>query len=336
MQTSQRNTVVGVFEDRRQAQLAVEELKRVGFTDSQIGVITREEDSARSTTNEEGGSHVVEGAAAGVATGAGVGALWALGIAAGMLPAIGPVIAGGLLASVLASAAGGAAVAGIVGALIGLGIPEEEAHYYEGEVKSGRTLVTVSAGSRFNEATTIIQRHGGYDRSTSTQRAANYTGTSGTSTSTTSTSKTKRAATGSAATTAGSGQTIQVHEEELHVQKQPVRTGEVRVRKEVTTEQKTIPVSVTREEVVVERHPASGKASSSDIRAGEEIRIPVMEEQVKVEKEAVVKEEVTVGKRKVKDTEQVSGTVRKEEVHVEREGEVDVNDRSSSRKDKRK
>jgi len=334
MQTSQRSTVVGVFEDRRQAQLAVEELKRVGFTDSQIGVITRDEDTAHTTTSEDSGSHVVEGAAAGVAAGAGVGALWALGIAAGMLPAIGPVIAGGLLASVLASAAGGAAVAGIVGALIGLGIPEEEAHYYEGEVKSGRTLVTVSAGSRFNEATTIIQRHGGYDRSTSTQRAANYTGTSATST--TSTSKTKRAATGSAATTAGSGQTIQVHEEELHVHKQPVRTGEVKVRKEVTTEQKTIPVSVTREEVVVERHPASGTASSSDIRAGEEIRIPVMEEQVKVEKEAVVKEEVTVGKRKVKDTEQVSGSVRKEQVHVEREGDVDVNDRSSSRKDKRK
>jgi len=327
MQTSQRTTVVGVFEDRRQAQLAVEELKRVGFTDSQIGVISRNEDEVRTTTKETSGSHIVEGAATGVAAGAGVGALWALGIAAGMLPAIGPVIAGGLLASVLASAAGGAAVAGIVGALIGLGIPEEEALYYEGEVKGGRTLVTVSAGSRFNEATTIIQRLGGYDRST--QRAAE-------STTSTTTSKTKRAATASAATTTGSGQTIQVHEEELHVRKQPVRTGEVKVHKEVTTEQKTIPVSVTREEVVIERHPASGTASSTDIRAGEEIRIPVMEEQVRVEKEAVLKEEVTVGKRKVKDTEQVSGSVRKEHVEVEREGQVDVDDRSSSKKGKRK
>jgi len=329
MLTSQRTTVVGVFEDRRQAQLAVEELKRVGFTDSQIGVITRNEDKASTTTAETSGSHVVEGAATGVAAGAGVGALWALGIAAGMLPAIGPVIVGGLLASVLASAAGGAAVAGIVGALIGLGIPEEEAQYYEGEVRGGRTLVTVSAGSRFNEATTIIQRHGGYDRSG--QRATESTTSTGTS-------KSKRTAAGSAATTtgSGSGQTIQVHEEELHVRKQPVRTGEVKVHKEVTTEQKTIPVSVTREEVVVERHPASGTASSSDIRAGEEIRIPVMEEQVRVEKEAVVKEEVTVGKRKVKDTEQVSGTVRKELVEVEREGDVDVEDRASSKKGKRK
>jgi len=320
MQTSQRNTVVGVFEDRRQAQLAIEELKRAGFTDAQIGVISREGDDA-STTTDETGSHVVEGAATGAAAGAGVGALWALGIAAGMLPAIGPVIAGGLLTAVLASAAGGAAVAGIVGALIGMGIPEDEAQYYEDEFMQGRTLVTVSAGNRVNDVKTIIQRHGGYDKSTQ-RNTANYTATSQ--------SKTKRS------TTTGAEQPIKVREEQLHVHKQPVQTGEVKVRKEVTTEQKTIPVSVSREEVVVERHPASGTAHSSDIRAGEEIRIPVTEEQVRVEKDAVVKEEVTVGKRKVQDTEQVTGTVRKEQVHVEREGDVDVKDRSTSKKDKRK
>lgn len=323
MQTSQRNTVVGVFEDRRQAQLAVEELKRAGFTDSQIGVISRNAD-VTSTTTDETGSHVAEGAATGAAAGAGVGALWALGIAAGILPAIGPVIAGGLLTAVLASAAGGAAVAGIVGALIGLGIPEDEAQYYEGEFMEGRTLVTVSAGNRINDVKAIIQRHGGYDRSS--QRTTDYEATSQ--------SKAKRATT--SGTTTGTGQPIKVHEEQLNVHKQPVKTGEVRVRKEVTTEQKTIPVSVSREEVVVERHPASGTASSSDIHAGEEIRIPVMEEQVKVDKEAVVKEEVTVGKRKTQDTEKVSGTVRKEHVKVEREGDVDVNERSTTKKDKRK
>ena len=96
------------------------------------------------------------------------------------------------------------------------------------------------------------------------------------------------------------------------------------MRKEVHTEHKTLEVPVEREEVVIERRPASGRATSSELREGQEIRIPVKEEQVFVEKQAAVKEEVEVGKRKVKDTETVSGDLRKEEVKVEQEGNVRV------------
>jgi hypothetical protein len=168
MAVAQRTVAVGAFEDRTQAQRAVEELKRVGFRDDQIGVAARDSDggSAGTIKDASGGSKVAEGAAVGVATGAGVGALWALGIAAGILPGIGPVIAGGLLASLLASAAGGAAVAGIAGALIGLGIPEDEANYYEGEFKSGRTIVTVRADDRYDEAFAILRRYSAYDMQT--------------------------------------------------------------------------------------------------------------------------------------------------------------------------
>jgi len=158
-----RSTVVGVFEDRARAQKAVEELRRAGFWEDQVGVIARHSNDAGAVTTAETGSKWEEGAVTGAIAGAGVGGLWALGIAAGMLPAIGPVIAGGLLASVLASAAGGAAVAGLVGALIGLGVPEEEAQYYEGEFKSGRTLVTVKADGRAEEARAILRRNGAYD-----------------------------------------------------------------------------------------------------------------------------------------------------------------------------
>ena len=49
------------------------------------------------------------------------------------------------------------------GALIGLGIPEEEAKYYEGEVHAGRTVVTVQAAGRFDEAWQLLTRHGAYD-----------------------------------------------------------------------------------------------------------------------------------------------------------------------------
>jgi len=123
-------------------------------------------------------------------------------------------------------------------------------------------------------------------------------------------------------------QVVQAHEEQLQVHKQPVQTGEVKIRKEVHTEQKTLQVPVKKEEIVVERHAVSGKrAASSDINATEEIRIPVSEEQVHLEKNTVVTEEVAVGKQQVQDTEQVSGSVRKEKIKVEKQGDVDVKEK---------
>ena len=164
MNVTDHATVVGVFQDRSAAQQAVEELRRAGFREDQIGVVARDGTPTADVPPAEGGSKWEEGAATGVAAGAGIGALWALGIAAGVLPAIGPIIAGGLLASVLASAAGGAAVAGVVGALVGLGIPEEEARYYESEFHSGRTIVTVRADDRYDEAVAILRAHGAYGK----------------------------------------------------------------------------------------------------------------------------------------------------------------------------
>jgi uncharacterized protein (TIGR02271 family) len=117
--------------------------------------------------------------------------------------------------------------------------------------------------------------------------------------------------------------TIRLHEERLKVDKQSVRTGEVDVRTEVHTEHKTINVPVEREEVVIERRPASGRATGGDIKA-EEIRIPVKEEKVTVSKETVAKEDVSVGKRKVQGTETVSGDVRVEELKVEEKGDAKV------------
>src|SRR5208337_2862925 len=136
--------------------------------------------------------------------------------------------------------------------------------------------------------------------------------------------------TGATASRTGEGARIQLREEELQIHKQLVETGKVRVRKEVVTEHRTIEVPVQREEIVIERHAPNGApVPDSDIGPGEEIRIPVRREQVFVEKRPVVKEEVTVGKRAVQDTERVGGEVRKEEVRVEREGDVDIRETAS-------
>jgi len=310
--SSQRSTVVGVFNSHDEAARAVAELKRLGFRDDQISLIGKsEEGDVRGEGNK-----AAAGAATGAAVGAGAAALASLGMSFGVIPVIGPVLAIGPLAAALLSAAGGAAAGGLVGGLIGLGIPEHEAKYYEGEVKAGRYLVTVSAADRYDEAWAALQRLGAYNHETAaaacptTQGAAAHTSAG--------------AATGE--------RTMKLHEEKLHARKQPVQTGEARVRKEVVTEHKTLDVPVTREEIVIERRPASGQAASStDIRPGEEVRIPVREEQVRVDKEAVVKEEVHVGKRKVQDTKRVGGTVRKEEARVEQKGDVDIHTKGTAR-----
>jgi len=328
--TQQRSTVVGVFEDRLHADQAVSELRQAGFRDDQIGVAMRHTDANADAATGDDDSHAGTGAVAGVLTGLGLGALAGLGVLSGVIPVIGPAIAAGTLGVILSNAAAGAGILGLVGALVGAGIPEHEAHYYQGEFEAGRTIVTVNADKRADEATAILRRHGAYDMSTKGS-VTGTTSTAATSAAASHTASTPTHASGAAST--HHGDTIQVKEEQLHAEKRPVETGEVRVRKEVHTETKTLEVPVQHEEVVIERTPVHGRAAASDavIREGEEIRIPVREEQVDVTKNAVVTEEVKVGKRVVQDTERVSGQVRKEEVHVEQTGDVDVKNRGTGK-----
>ena len=159
------STVVGVFSDRTQAHQALDELRRAGFRDDQLGLMASGDSDYGSSATDPSDNYAAEGGATGLAAGAGVGALWGLGIAAGILPAIGPAIAGGTLAAVLSSAAAGAAAAGLTGTLVGLGIPKEDAEYYESEMRAGRIILTVRAEGRNSDALAIMRRFGGYDAS---------------------------------------------------------------------------------------------------------------------------------------------------------------------------
>jgi len=116
---------------------------------------------------------------------------------------------------------------------------------------------------------------------------------------------------------------IKLHEERLHVNKESVNAGDVKIHKDIITEQKTVKVPVEREEVVIERRPAHRGASASAMES-EEIRIPVKEEKVRVSKDVVVKEEVNVKKRKVHGTETVTEDVRHEELREENNGKTRV------------
>ncbi|MFA1643809.1 DUF2382 domain-containing protein [Chryseomicrobium sp. FSL W7-1435] len=120
---------------------------------------------------------------------------------------------------------------------------------------------------------------------------------------------------------------LELHEEQLHVDKQRVQTGEIDVEKHVVEDTQTVEVPVEREEVYIERRPVNQESSvhsegnfgEGSTHAYEEegrIHIPVTEEHVEVTKKDVVAEEIVIGKKKVMDTETVSETVRREEVDI--------------------
>jgi uncharacterized protein (TIGR02271 family) len=318
---SDRTTVIAVFDDRAQAQRAIGDLKSAGFTEKEIGVTTRDPESGDgklARAADKGETHAKEGAVAGVAAGAGVGALWGLGILAGVLPAIGPAIAGGTLAAILSSAAAGAATAGVAGALIGLGIPEEEANYYDQEFRAGRTVVTVQAKSRSTEARSILQQAGGRSMDDAGSSAGAAMASAARDTSPEPMARVRRPARTEGA--ASGTRTIQAREEEVRVRKRPVETGEAEVYKEVRTENRSLDVPVKKEELVIERHSLGRQEARGSVGDNERIRIPLSEEQIDVEKRTVATEEVTVGKRTREDEEHVDTTIAKEEIKVDKRG----------------
>ncbi len=126
--------------------------------------------------------------------------------------------------------------------------------------------------------------------------------------------------------------TLTRSEEELHIGKREVARGEVRIGKHVETERVREPVSTRREEVVVERRPVEAGARADASITDDEIRIPLMEEEVVVDKRPVVKEELVVGKRVVEDQEVVEADVRREEFDIDNDNEnIASSDRSRRR-----
>ena len=107
-------------------------------------------------------------------------------------------------------------------------------------------------------------------------------------------------------------------EEELRIGKREVARGEARIGKHVETEHVTQPVTRKREEVVIERRPVRADSPGQGATIGEaEVRIPLMEEELIVEKQAVVKEELVIGKRVVQEEDVVEAEIRKEQFDID-------------------
>jgi Heat induced stress protein YflT len=160
----QSSVVVGVFQDIDQARRAIDDLRRNGFTEDEVGFLTR-----ATTTAEQGdeAGDTVASAAGGAVQGGVIGGV--LGAAASLLiPGIGPAIAGGILAATLGGAAIGAAAGGVIGVLTGIGVPEEEANFYQQELGAGHPIIMVKVTSPDSQADAleILRRNGAYDAST--------------------------------------------------------------------------------------------------------------------------------------------------------------------------
>ncbi len=174
-----RDTVVAVFNDRDDAQDAINALRDAGFMADDISILARDRDMAGQLADDTGTE-----AAAGAATGALAGGLlggvagWLVGIGALAIPGVGPIIAAGPIAAALGGAALGAAGGGIIGALTGAGVPEDEARYYDEEFRRGGIVVTIQARGRYDEARRILHEHGGSDATRGTSTFSSWNDTS--------------------------------------------------------------------------------------------------------------------------------------------------------------
>ncbi len=119
-------------------------------------------DSISTTDTEITDREAAAPARTGIVAGGVIGGV--LGAAAALLlPGIGPVVAGGVLAAVFGGGALGGVAGGFLGAFTGMGVPEEQAHYYENQIKAGHTILTVHTAERQQEVADILRQNGAHD-----------------------------------------------------------------------------------------------------------------------------------------------------------------------------
>ncbi len=112
---------------------------------------------------------------------------------------------------------------------------------------------------------------------------------------------------------------IPVAEERLNVQTREAELGEVQVHKSVIQEQVSVPVELEREEVHVQQRDIADRPVQAGDQLFQEgtIRVPVRGEEAVVSKEAVVTGEVVIDKERLVERQQVTDTVRREQIEVD-------------------
>jgi hypothetical protein len=158
--------LVGMFDNRADAETAYNDLKSMGYDSDDINIVLSEEGHKRhfNTDNDnsndtELGNKALEGTGKGAAIGGTIGGIAGAIAALGtnlIIPGLGLVVLGPLAAG-LAGAGAGGLTGGIIGALVGAGIPKESAETYRTGLDEGNIVITVHPHNL--EDATSIQEH---------------------------------------------------------------------------------------------------------------------------------------------------------------------------------
>ncbi len=149
-------TVLGVFASRQDAEAAVNELRRQGFTTEEINIISK--DQNKNSNRETYDDDITDGALKGGTLG-GIGGL-ILGAGALAIPGIGPIIAAGPIAAALSGVVAG----GVTGGLVDWGIPTEVSQRYEQSVAQGDILAVIrTSSSKVKSAAQILRQNSAKD-----------------------------------------------------------------------------------------------------------------------------------------------------------------------------
>ncbi|MFD2512402.1 YsnF/AvaK domain-containing protein [Pontibacter locisalis] len=113
---------------------------------------------------------------------------------------------------------------------------------------------------------------------------------------------------------------IPVVEEKLHVDVEKVETGRVHVSKQVHEEEVTVDVPFVHDEVDVKRVAKNISVDKApEVRYdGDTMIIPVLKEEVVVQKRLVLVEELHITKKRIEEHRPQQVTLKKEEVKIKR------------------
>jgi stress response protein YsnF len=207
---------------------------------------------------------------------------------------------------------------GILDGLVGMGLPYDEASFYNNEFQIGHTVVAVMAPERQQEAYEILRLSGAYTADSRQGRMSSFE----------------------------QPHMMQLREEVLHVQKEWIRREEIRVHIRVITEEKVFKVPVRREEVTIERVPLKGQSTRQaqidrtdmqeptqvdsgegrmiELKDGETFKVQVREERVFIETKPMVVEEIVLTKRMLEEMKEITETVQHEDLRIEHKGNVHI------------
>lgn len=149
-----------VFETREQAEAVIEDLKALGLTEEEIGVVILELEPGRYRLLDEEEHDELLGLMQGVKVGVPAGVIAGIALGAFAIPGIGTLVGSGGLAMAAAGAWWGAICGAWAGLTRKVHWNEDEEVWVEMPVESGDVVVITKPGHHYDKVHHILEQHG--------------------------------------------------------------------------------------------------------------------------------------------------------------------------------